>query len=139
MSISSDLANYLRWVEEGWHQGREAEIVDEIFARDYVGHLPGQEFGFGDLVSHLANLRKAFPDAHLVVEDTIEADPKAVIRWTFSGTQNGEYMGTPASGRRFQVGGLSLLRFESGMLAEEWIHWDVLGHFTQLGISLPGA
>jgi predicted ester cyclase len=48
-------------------------------------------------------LWRAFPDSHLVINDLIVEGDKAVSRYTFMGTQEGEFMGIPPSGKRVKV------------------------------------
>jgi predicted ester cyclase len=50
-----------------------------------------------------------------------------------SGTQRGEFMGTPPSGKRFEVTGFDLLRIREGQVAEHWGVMDAMKMMQQLG------
>ena len=53
-----------RYIEQVWNQGNFA-IVDELMARDFVGHQPGAAgTGPEDEKQYFAMLRSAFPDIH---------------------------------------------------------------------------
>jgi predicted ester cyclase len=53
-----------------------------------------------------------------------------------SGTHRGEFFGLVATGRRMEIAGISIERFdESGRLVEEWPAYDILGAMKQLGAS----
>jgi predicted ester cyclase len=55
-------------------------------------------------------------------------------RWTAAGTQDGELMGMPASGKQVVVSGITIDRFEDGMIVEGWTSRDTLGMMQQLGL-----
>jgi len=46
----------------------------------------------------------------------------------------GDLMGLRATGRKFKVSGISIIRFEHGKAVGEWIEEDVLGLMRQLGV-----
>jgi predicted ester cyclase len=57
-----------------------------------------------------------------------------VSRYTVSGTHQGEFFGIPGSGKRIEMTGINIDRFdESGKLVEEWPEYDLLGAMKQIG------
>jgi predicted ester cyclase len=63
---------------------------------------------------------------------------KAVARVQFTGTNDGEFMGMPATGRSVSVEAIDIVRFDAdGRAVEHWGVLDQLGLMTQLGAS-PG-
>ena len=57
-----------------------------------------------------------------------------VSRYTVSGTHQGEFFGIPGSGKRIEMTGINIDRFdESGKLVEEWPEYDLLGAMRQMG------
>jgi predicted ester cyclase len=58
-----------------------------------------------------------------------------VTRFTIDGTNKGELLGVSATGRKFKVSGISIIRFEQGKAVEEWIEEDGLGLMRQLGVA----
>ena len=62
------------------------------------------------------DMRRAFPDLELTIEQQIAEVPWVATRVTFRGTHAGEYMGIPATGRRIEYAGTvgSLGRWQSG-------------------------
>ena len=59
---------------------------------------------------------------------------KVVSRYTVSGTHQGEFFGVPGSGRRIEMTGINIDRFdENGKLIEEWPEYDLLGAMQQMG------
>jgi len=68
------------------------------------------------------------------VEEIVAEGDRVVTRWTLSGTQIGEFLGIPATGRRISVGGMSLDTVRGGMLVAGVDAWDELGLRRQLGV-----
>ncbi len=57
-----------------------------------------------------------------------------VSRYTMGGTHQGEFFGVPATGKRVEITGIQIDRFdESGKLVEEWPEYDLLGAMQQMG------
>ncbi len=72
-----------RIVEEAFTAGR-LEVVDELVARDYVGHdpsLPEDARGPEGVKELIAGYRVAFPDIRVTVEDQIAEGDMVVTRW----------------------------------------------------------
>lgn len=111
--------------------------LDAILSSKVVWHdplLPGGEVqGIEAFKKVLAMFRSAFPDLHITVEDQIQENDKVVTRFLITGTHSGELMGIPPTGRRFSIGGISIIRFEQLKATEEWIQEDGLGLMRQLG------
>ncbi len=61
-----------------------------------------------------------------------------MTRWTFRGTQTGEYLGIPPTGRRVTFTGTTIYRIADGKAAECWWNYDTLGMLQQLGV-IPAA
>lgn len=68
------------------------------------------------------------------ITDMIAERDKVVLRWTFRGTQQGELMGIPPTGKQVTMAGISIYHFANGMLAEIWENYDKLGFLQQLGV-----
>lgn len=114
--------------------GRRVEVLDEIAARDYEEHdpLPGQVAGIDGLKERVAILVDAL-DPHFTIEDVIAEDDRVVVRWTNSGTNVGDFLGMPATGRPFTIAGIDIFRVEDGKLAEHWHVVDMLAQLQQVG------
>ena len=78
--------------------------------------------------------RSAFPDLHITVEGQIQENEQVVTRFAIRGTRRGDLKGLRATGRKFKVSGISIIRFEHGKAVEEWIEEDRLGPMRQLGV-----
>ena len=57
-----------------------------------------------------------------------------VVYWDFKGTHTGVFFGIPATGRKVDIEGVTLIRMENGKIAEERDFLDNLEFMQQLGI-----
>ncbi|MEM4780995.1 MAG: ester cyclase, partial [Halalkalicoccus sp.] len=94
---------------------------------------PDEPRGRDDYRSYVETYRAAFPDVRYEVEDVIVQDDRAALRYTASGTHEGEFMGIEPTGRRVELTGNVMHRLEDGRLVETWACFDMLGLFEQLG------
>jgi steroid delta-isomerase-like uncharacterized protein len=108
----------------------------DLVADDFVEHeeTPGLEPS-KEGVKQLFNMyRAAFPDLRMEVEDTLASGDKVVARVRATGTQQGEFMGMPASGKSVDVQLIDIIRFgDDGLAKEHWGLFDALGMMQQLG------
>ncbi len=141
MSTEENKAVVRRFFEDLFNAGKLTS-ADEIVAADYVNHnpAPGETPGRDGLTQFVTLVRGAFPDLHFAVEDQLAEGDKVVTRWTAAGTPQGEFFGVAPTGKRIEMTGISIERFdESGKLVEEWPEYNLLGALRQLGAVLePG-
>ena len=123
-----------RFVEEVINQGN-TDAIDELIDPGVVDHAAPAEFPTGreGAKQFAAMMRSSFPDLHLTIEDMIAEGDKVVMRSTWSGTHEGEFMGIPATGRRVTVSAIDITRVADGRMVEHWEQFDALGLMQQLG------
>lgn len=125
-----------RLFEEVWNKGNVA-LIKDLVAPDHVSHdpnnpnqAPGPE-GVRQLVSLY---RGAFPDLHFKLEDVIAEGDRVVTRVSATGTHERDLPGIPATGRRAEISGFVIARYEDGKVVEDWVSFDFLALFQQLGV-----
>ena len=109
----------------------------EIFSPDVVVHGTagdGELQGVDAVVGFVREYRTACPDAQSTVEDQVAEGDKVVTRWRARGTQRGDLGPIAATGRSFDVSGITIERIEHGRIAEVWVVRDWLGFLQQLGV-----
>ena len=89
-------------------------------------------------VAALAGWWDATSDVHLEILEIGETDGLVTLRYTLTGTNDGDSFGRPASGKKFHVENCTLLRVENGRVQETYRYSDTLGLMTQLGL-MPGG
>ncbi|MFC8380321.1 ester cyclase [Nocardia sp. NPDC057272] len=126
---------------DAWNS-RDLDVFDEVMADGCINHDPQNPFaevhgpeGLRRLVQmYLA----AFSDQRFLINEQIAEGDFVTTRWTGTGTNDGEMMGMPATGKSAVVQGITINRFEDGKIIESWASWDTLGMMQQLGV-VPSA
>lgn len=114
--------------------------MDTLFAPDAVDRdpAPGQGPGREGFRSFFRTLTTAFPDAHLESQTMVVDDENVAFAYTLTGTHQGSFNGVAPTGRRIEVRGLQIGRFEDGQIVERWGSTDEMGIMAQIGAA-PAA
>jgi steroid delta-isomerase-like uncharacterized protein len=124
-----------RLAEEPW-QGR-LEVIDELVDPGYVGHDPSQPEplrGPDGLRSFVETYKAAYSDGRITVDEQFAEGDTVTTRWTGQGTNDGELLGIPATGKQVTVTGITVSRLSGGKVVEEHTVWDTFGMLRQLGV-----
>jgi predicted ester cyclase len=132
MSSEENKALIRRLVEEVYN-GNNLDLLDELVAQDFVNHsaLPEHQHGIEGFRHVNRWVRAAFSDAHYAM---IAEGEMLACRLTLSGTHDGEFRGSPPTGRRFSVDHVHWHRLADRKLVERWAVRDDLGAAQQLGL-----
>jgi steroid delta-isomerase-like uncharacterized protein len=118
-------------------------VADEVLGAEVLFHGTvgdGELRGIEAIKAFVAGYRRAFPDAVSTVEDQVAEGDKVVTRWRARGTHQGPLGGLPATGREFEMTGVTIERFAAGKIVEVWVARDEPGFLRQLGVvPEPGA
>jgi predicted ester cyclase len=113
--------------------------VEQFFGPDFQEHEegPGKDRGRDGLKDIVRTIRGAFPDLQVTVEAISEDGDQTWARVTFRGTNTGELMGHPPTGRTATWTAIDQCRYADGKLAEHWGVVDLLSMMQQIGIIPP--
>lgn len=133
-------ATYLRFVEAYNH--RDIDTLVSCYASDGVHHEPftnPRDFVGHDAIRRFnEQLLASFPD-EVVQPRRVLAEERwlsAVCRCT--GTHSGDFLGVPATGRRFDVEEHVLVEFdERGLIKNFWVFVDADDIVRQLTVPSP--
>lgn len=123
-----------RLVEDPW-RGKLDDTL-ELVGEDAVAYVAGSpeplrgRDGFRNFVTTYLT---AFPDGTLTVDEQIAEGDTVATRWTGRGTNTGELMGMPPTGKQVTIEGISYARITDAKVRETWITWDTLALMQQLG------
>jgi steroid delta-isomerase-like uncharacterized protein len=137
---SAPLDQNKRVVERIWDElvnGGEPDALAELVSRDFVDHapLPGLSSDLEGLRQRLHILHRAFPDFRSTIIDLVAEGDKVVAFVLSEGTHHGDFAGVPATGRRFTMQEIQILRIVDGKMIEHWQVADLLGMLVQLGLA----
>lgn len=125
-----------RLFDEVWNK-RNVAAVDQILRFDYRHHDPSTpDLGIGseNYKRIMALYTRAFPDLQLTIDDIVDSGEKVAVRWTATGTHEGELNEIAPTRKKVSIAGISILLFEDGKVAEEWVNWDALGMLQEFGV-----
>ncbi|HEX8647275.1 MAG TPA: ester cyclase [Thermoleophilaceae bacterium] len=113
----------------------DVDAAVETFAEDAVDHdpAPDQAPGREGFRVFWTTLTTAFPDAHLEGRHEVVTDDHIVAAYMLTGTHEGEFLGIAPTGKRIEINGVQVGRFEDGKLVERWGSSDELGIMRQIG------
>lgn len=113
---------------------RDPEVIDEIATGEFAEAAR----------RWVSPFRSAFPDFEMEIVELLAEGDTVVGHFRCSGTHRGEWLGVPATGRRFErVDEVYLFRVRDGKLVAATGVEDNLTRLRQLGIRIgdepPGA
>ena len=135
MSTEENKAIVRRVNDEVWSKG-QLDVIDELIADEFVATVigaPEQIRGPQGFREFVVMYRKAFPDLRLTVDEQFAEGETVVTRWTATGTNEGELMGMPPTGKQATTAGININRVSGGKLVEGWGLFDQLGLLQQIG------
>jgi len=134
MSIEEN-KNIVRSYQEIYNSNdldRLTEVVSEDLLTPNI--LPGIPHGVeGAKTAHRIMLA-GFPDYQTIIEDMIAEGNKVAARIKMMGTQTGEFMGIPPTGKEVSFTGIFIARIANGKIVEHWGEEDGVSLLQQLGV-----
>jgi len=111
---------------------RQPAAADRYVAEGLVEHNPNLRAA--GRKQFLANVLAGFSDYHGEIQEILAAGDKVVVRTLWTGTQDGPFLGRPASGAKVRFTTADFFRIENGKLVEHWDVVDSLPRAVQLGL-----
>jgi Predicted ester cyclase len=109
-------------------------------APDFVANSEGRKASLEEDMTAAREQRKALPDMRVKVNHIVAEGDLVSVYWTASGTNSAAGWGIPATGKSVSVNGMTLFRFERGLIQEEWSVFNMYSIMKQLGLlPQPGA
>jgi steroid delta-isomerase-like uncharacterized protein len=133
MSATQNMNYVTRFIENVCNKG-ELNEIDNLFTKDIVWHGAELVKGLDNFKESIKDTRNTWPDIKFTVQDSLSYDNKVAIRWTVTATQEGEFMGLPASHEKFDTYGMEIFHFESGKIKEVWTVFDALTPALKIGL-----
>lgn len=108
--------------------------IEEYLTDNYVYH------GLGGMTAQtpkgfmeaIKGFHSAIPDLQSEIIDIVGEGDRLVIRFNFTGTHKGDFLGFPASGANLKFEGMIMRRFENEKIAEDWDYFDFPTFIAQI-------
>jgi steroid delta-isomerase-like uncharacterized protein len=121
--------------DELWLQ-RRPELADKWFTPDltFQTTIQPEPFrgpdGFREFYRGISG---GFPDYDIHVDEVVAEGDKVVLRFTFTGTNTGDYFGIPSTGKPVTIRFVEIFTVRDGQIAGIWHVANVLDVMQQLG------
>ncbi len=137
MSVESNKALIER-VTAAWNAGEQAHAdwITETVAATVKMHVPQGDLTGSDMFrAYYHEIRSAFPDGHVTVDEVTAEGETVVARYTFSGTNTGKLLTLPlTTGKTASFTVVDVWHFVDGQAVEFWESYDRYGMLEQLGV-----
>ena len=126
--------NYLKL----WNGGN-LDLVDALYAKGCVRHNAdtGDSEGPEGVKKFVKWVYTAYPDFKVSFDKQFELNDRIVALWSATGTNNGPLSDSmPATGKNVSFTGLAMQVIENGKITEEWVYYNQLPIYSQMGYKL---
>ncbi len=121
--MSEENKDVVRRYYERVINGRDLDAVEEFFVDERL--VEGVKSG-------CFRYFEAFPDLHVALDELIAEGDRVFLRSTLTGTHDGEYKGSPATGRHVATECAEVFRIADGRFVGDWCLTNVAGLMRQL-------
>jgi steroid delta-isomerase-like uncharacterized protein len=137
MSVEENVALARLFLAEEDKRGvPPAELCAPGFTALIAGFPPMDLAGVTDLAKVFYG---AFPDIQQTIEDVLADEDKAALRFSATGTHQGDLMGTPPTGKQIKISGMAIFHIAEGKVTEWAEVFDQMTLMQQIGaIPVPG-
>jgi predicted ester cyclase len=107
-------------------EGKNVDAIDKFISPDLVEHQPlppGTPQGREGVKAFFHVMLAAFPDLHVTPLVIMADGDKVLFSSTWEGTNKGNFMGKPASNKKYSWTVADLIRLADGKAVEHW-GWD---------------
>ena len=134
-TVSSNIKMYSHVWDEIINKGKLDLFNDSNFTKNVVMHAaPSDIIGIDSARAYYSNYVTGFSNIVFTIKDVFGMGNKLVKHWNFKGTHTGIFFGIPATGKKLDLDGVTLVRMENGKIAEERDFFDNLEFMQQLGL-----
>jgi steroid delta-isomerase-like uncharacterized protein len=110
------------------------EDYPKSHAPDFIAHSEGRPASLEEDMTAAREQRKAMPDMRVQVNHIVADGNLVAVHWSASGTNTAAGWGIPATGKSVSVSGMTVFRFERGLIQEEWSVFNMYSLLKQLGL-----
>ena len=137
---SSKVKNNVELYSRVWDKainGRDIEIInlDNFDENIKAITADGDIMGIDAFKAYYNNYLTGFSDAEFNIVDVFGQGDKIVKHWNFKGTHDGDFFGIPATGKKVDLIGTTLVLMKDGKILQEQDFFDNYSLLSQLGLT----
>lgn len=123
--------------KEVYNEGN-LDALDDLIDVNYLRHQPPMKNveGLAAYKAFISEVRGAYTNFNMVLDEIITAANKTVVRLTLTGKNTGKIptIRTPPTGREIAMPACVVSTWDNGKIVEEWVYNDYLGLTYQFGV-----
>jgi steroid delta-isomerase-like uncharacterized protein len=117
----------------------DTELAEELVASDapfYTPASPEPLYGGKGYLSVVHWMRSGFSDVQWKLEEMVADEDKVAVRWTLTGTHDGEFLGVKATGKKIKSSVMNFYYFnKDGKITNDIAAEGMIGILRPLGLS----
>ena len=117
----------------------DTELAEELVASDapfYTPASPEPLYGGKGYLSVVHWMRSGFSDVQWKLEEMVADEDKVAVRWTLTGTHDGELLGVKATGKKIKTSVMNFYYFnKDGKITNDIAAEGMIGILRPLGLS----
>lgn len=133
ISTEQNKAVVRAYLEDVWNK-QQADLIDQYFTEDALEHSSAGTNNRETIKNLIPVILNGIPDLKIKINMMVAEGEQVAVHETVSGTQTGEFLGIPPTGKHFSITGTTIIRLVGGKIAELWVVNDNLGMMQQLGV-----
>jgi len=132
-NVKDKIDKYVGYWNTGQFDGIENVMSEDFELLESPGYIPQK--GIELFKQIIREMRTAYPDFHLVIDETVYGKDKIALIWSIVATNTGPGK-IPPTGKMLKGQGISVIHFKDGKIKDEWLANNNLLWMTQLGFSV---
>lgn len=124
-----------RYFTEVLKQGHY-EVIPEIFSPAYIFSGPAHKKPIAGMPNSIyefvSEIRSAFPDLFVSIENEIAEDDQVAVVWRMAGTHTAPFRGIAPSGKYISITGTDIFYLENNRIEGMWAFFDMKSLLEQL-------
>lgn len=134
--VEKNIKQYTQIWDEIINKRNLEQLNETNFSKDLILHMqPENVVGVENAKNYYKMFLNGFSNIEFKVIDAFGQADKFVTHWNFNGTHTGEFFGIPATGKRVNINGTTLVKMKEGKITEEQDFMDNMIFLQQLGLQ----
>ncbi len=106
---------------------KDLDALQKLYGEDttFFDPLLNDDIKGKTILEYAQGIYDAFPDLEIVIKGITTADNLAMIEWVQKGTNTGDVMRKPATGRYVEIPAVSVFRFNGTSFVSQRDYWDL--------------
>jgi predicted ester cyclase len=130
--VKDKIDKYVRYWNTGQFDGIENILCEDYELLESPNYEPQK--GIESFKQAILNMRTAYPDFHLVLDESVYEKDKIAAIWSISAINTGQGK-MPPTGKTLKGQGISVIHLKDGKIKDEWLANNELLWMTQLGYT----